>query len=87
MRVYDEFREYVRPIVNPWLSRFCKDLAGITQEQVDAAGTFFRVLARAVEWLKRRGLVGCRGAAGCARSVPRAGGAKGPLTLGLWQIF
>ena len=27
----DEFHEYVRPIINPKLTKFCSDLTGITQ--------------------------------------------------------
>lgn len=40
----DVFRTYVRPTYRPKLSQFCKNLTGITQEQVDAAPLWNQVL-------------------------------------------
>ncbi|EDQ89693.1 uncharacterized protein MONBRDRAFT_25291 [Monosiga brevicollis MX1] len=36
----DTFQTYVRPKLNPQLSKFCTNLTGITQDQVDAAKLF-----------------------------------------------
>ena len=35
-KVIDEFRVYIKPIKNSKLSDFCKNLTGITQEQVNS---------------------------------------------------
>lgn len=47
----DEFASFVRPVVVPRLSTFCRQLTSITQEQVDAADTFPVVFARFLHWL------------------------------------
>ncbi len=44
------FQSFVRPVVNPTLTDFCKNLLGITQEDVDQAGTFAEVEPRFREW-------------------------------------
>lgn len=44
------FSEFVRPIVNPLLSGFCKKLTSISQEDVDPARTFGRVSQSFREW-------------------------------------
>lgn len=49
--VEDEFDAFVRPVVVPRLSSFCRKLTSITQEQVDAADTFPAVFARFLHWL------------------------------------
>ena len=55
--VIREFHEYVRPTdgVAEWAAReldpFCTQLTGITQEQVNDAGTLPEVLGRLEEWL------------------------------------
>ncbi|MGG5543205.1 exonuclease domain-containing protein [Burkholderia vietnamiensis] len=38
--VLDRFQSFVRPVVNPTLTPFCKQLTGITQADVDAAPLF-----------------------------------------------
>ncbi|UEP40695.1 3'-5' exonuclease [Burkholderia sp. B21-005] len=38
--VLDRFQSFARPIVNPTLTPFCKQLTGITQADVDAAPLF-----------------------------------------------
>ena len=48
--VVGEFHSFVRPTRNPVLSSFCRDLTGITQEQVDAAPPLREVLAAFAEW-------------------------------------
>mmetsp|Transcript_91769 Transcript_91769/g.161826 ORF Transcript_91769/g.161826 Transcript_91769/m.161826 type:complete len:375 (-) Transcript_91769:118-1242(-) len=55
--VVGEFHTYVRPTKIPILTQFCKDLTGITQEQVDAAPTLDQVLEDFDEWRISRGLV------------------------------
>jgi 3'-5' exoribonuclease 1 len=51
LSVVDEFDAFVRPVVVPRLSSFCRKLTSITQEQVDAADTFPKVFASFVRWL------------------------------------
>jgi 3'-5' exoribonuclease 1 len=46
-----EFAEFVRPVVVPILSEFCKQLTSIKQAQVDAADGFSTVFARFVDWI------------------------------------
>jgi 3'-5' exoribonuclease 1 len=52
----DEFRSYVKPTVNPKLSKFCTKLTGITQETVDASPTFIDVLDSFQEFLSKYNL-------------------------------
>jgi 3'-5' exoribonuclease 1 len=51
LAVVDEYGSFVRPVVVPRLSTFCRQLTSITQEQVDAADTFPKAFARFVTWL------------------------------------
>jgi len=46
-----EFSAFVKPIVNPELSSFCKKLTSITQAQVDAASRFNKVIERFQDWI------------------------------------
>lgn len=46
-----EFQSFVRPITNPLLTDFCKNLTTITQEQVDEAEPFNVVYQRFAEWI------------------------------------
>lgn len=46
----DEFASFVRPVVNPALSDFCKSLTTIEQESVDKAEDFKTVFPRFVSW-------------------------------------
>jgi ERI1 exoribonuclease 3 len=48
-----EFHEYVRPTLNPILSKFCIELTGITQEIVNSADIFQNVFNRHYEWIKQ----------------------------------
>ncbi|KAI8804195.1 ribonuclease H-like domain-containing protein [Cladochytrium replicatum] len=48
-----EFHQYVRPVINPTLTDFCKELTGITQLQVDSAQTFPDVLKDLESWLSK----------------------------------
>jgi inhibitor of KinA sporulation pathway (predicted exonuclease) len=47
---WPEFQTFVRPHRLPHLSSFCRELTGITQENVDTAPTFPEALRRFVEW-------------------------------------
>jgi len=49
----DDFREFdcfIRPVRNPTLSDFCKNLTSITQENVDGAETFPVAFLKFLEW-------------------------------------
>jgi inhibitor of KinA sporulation pathway (predicted exonuclease) len=45
-----EFQTFVRPLRLPRLSSFCRELTGITQEDVDAAPSFPEALGMFLEW-------------------------------------
>jgi inhibitor of KinA sporulation pathway (predicted exonuclease) len=47
---WPEFQTFVRPRRQPHLSTFCRELTGITQENVDAAPTFPEALRLFLEW-------------------------------------
>jgi 3'-5' exoribonuclease 1 len=47
---WPEFQTFVRPRRLPRLSSFCRELTGITQENVDAAPTFPEALRLFLEW-------------------------------------
>uniref|UniRef100_A0A915L0J6 SAP domain-containing protein n=1 Tax=Romanomermis culicivorax TaxID=13658 RepID=A0A915L0J6_ROMCU len=51
LEIVDEFHSYCKPVINPVLSDFCKNLTGITQENVDNAPEFPEVLERVEKWL------------------------------------
>ncbi len=48
--VTGRFSKFVRPMVNPHLSGFCKHLTSITQENVDNGQKFNRVLEEFKDW-------------------------------------
>jgi 3'-5' exoribonuclease 1 len=47
---WPEFQAFVRPLRLPRLSTFCRELTGITQENVDAAPGFPEALQTFLEW-------------------------------------
>eukprot|EP00386_Alphamonas_edax_P001550 GDKI01004674.1.p1 GENE.GDKI01004674.1~~GDKI01004674.1.p1 ORF type:complete len:206 (-),score=55.44 GDKI01004674.1:153-770(-) len=47
-----EFHQYVKPVTNPVLTDFCKNLTGIQQETVDAAQPLSVVLPQAAAWVE-----------------------------------
>ena len=47
---WPEFQSFVRPLRLPRLSSFCRELTGITQQDVDAAPAFPEVLRLFLEW-------------------------------------
>ena len=49
--VIDEFREYCLPPKKPQLTKFCKELTGITQEQVNNGSKFVDCINRHYKWL------------------------------------
>jgi len=55
-QVVDSFQRYVRPLRQPTLSKFIKDLTAITQEQVDAGDHLPLVLSAFDTWLRVHGL-------------------------------
>lgn len=55
-RIEDEFRRFVRPVRQPELSKFCQQLTGISQADVDGAEPFPTVMHEFIEWLTTHGL-------------------------------
>jgi inhibitor of KinA sporulation pathway (predicted exonuclease) len=47
---WPQFQTFVRPLRLPRLSTFCRELTGITQENVDGAPAFPEALRRFLEW-------------------------------------
>lgn len=46
-----KFSRFVKPILNPMLSPFCKELTTITQEQVNRAKTYPEVIEEFQDWI------------------------------------
>ncbi|CAF2577963.1 unnamed protein product [Rotaria sp. Silwood2] len=55
--IVDKFQSYCRPINKPILSKFCTELTGIEQHQVDNAPPFVEVLHNVETWLNERNLL------------------------------
>ncbi len=53
--VQSEFGCFVRPVVHPKLTDFCRKLTSIAQSDVDSAEPFAAAFARFVEWAKTDG--------------------------------
>jgi len=51
MEVIDEFMIFVKPLRNDVLSDYCKELTDISQESIDSADTFDKVLPKLVEFI------------------------------------
>lgn len=51
------FHSFVRPIVHPQLTKFCTQLTGITQEQIDGQSTFEDVFEKFHRWLEAENLL------------------------------
>ena len=47
-----KFSHFIKPIVNPILSPFCKKLTGISQDDVDKARTFDKVINDFLDWVE-----------------------------------
>jgi len=50
-KILGEYQSFVRPVKNPILSKFCKDLTSITQEEVDNAEIFPVVFEKFINWV------------------------------------
>lgn len=48
---YSDFEQFVRPLVNPDLSTFCKDLTNITQNQIDEAPDYKEAFKHFLSWI------------------------------------
>jgi len=46
----DEFQTFVRPVLNPNLTDFCRNLTNISQSQVDSAPSFAGALSNLIDW-------------------------------------
>ncbi|HQR09319.1 MAG TPA: 3'-5' exonuclease [Gemmatales bacterium] len=57
--IIDQFSAFVRPVVHPKLSDFCKALTSITQYQVDEAQPFPMVFPQFIEWIGHAPFVFC----------------------------
>ncbi|MBA3680350.1 MAG: exonuclease domain-containing protein [Bacteroidetes bacterium] len=49
--IQSEFSEFVKPLINPVLSEFCKKLTTIKQNDIDAAESFKEVIERFKNWI------------------------------------
>ncbi|XP_032069528.1 3'-5' exoribonuclease 1 [Thamnophis elegans] len=56
LQIEDTFQQYVKPEINPQLSDFCINLTGISQELVEKADEFPKVLQCVVDWMKQKEL-------------------------------
>lgn len=45
------FNKFIKPIINPTLSSFCKELTSITQSEIDRADTFPTVIEEFQDWI------------------------------------
>lgn len=54
-----EFGKYVKPTINPKLSKFCIGLTGIKQQIVDLADTIEIVYLKHFDWLEQHVPLGC----------------------------
>ncbi|KAJ3773856.1 ribonuclease H-like domain-containing protein [Lentinula raphanica] len=57
LEVVDEFRSFVKPSWRPTLTKFCTELTGINQAQVDNAPSFTQVLESVFHFLVKHGLL------------------------------
>lgn len=49
--IIDTYDEFVKPIINPILSEFCRNLTGIEQSQIDKADNFPEVVEKFKTWI------------------------------------
>lgn len=54
-----EFAAFVRPVRRPVLSRFCKELTSIRQDDVDAAAEFTSVFEQFLNWVGNQPFTWC----------------------------
>jgi 3'-5' exoribonuclease 1 len=53
--ILSEFEQFVKPLMNPILSEFCKNLTTIRQEPVDTAPYFYEAVERFKSWITSYG--------------------------------
>ncbi|MCB4438068.1 hypothetical protein LHL20_17695 [Alteromonas sp. McT4-15] len=51
LQIIDEFSCLIRPVIHPKLSKFCTELTGITQSELDVAEPFPKLFANFIDWL------------------------------------
>ena len=56
--IISEFQRYVKPIHHPKLTKFCTELTGITQNQVDKGCSIEEAIKEYNTWLAENGLIG-----------------------------
>jgi len=56
-KVEDEFQFFVKPVLNPTLTKFCTELTGIQQDQVENGTSLPEVLKKYDSWLSERGIL------------------------------
>jgi inhibitor of KinA sporulation pathway (predicted exonuclease) len=54
-RILSEFEGFVKPLMHPVLSSFCKTLTSIRQDQVDQAPYFYEAVASFRQWIEEFG--------------------------------
>ncbi|PFH52372.1 hypothetical protein AMATHDRAFT_74169 [Amanita thiersii Skay4041] len=59
LEIVDEFRSFVKPTWRPTLAKFCTELTGVTQDQVNNAPLFPEVLTLCRQFLVKNGLIDC----------------------------
>lgn len=47
----DEFQTFIKPVIHPWLSDFCKNLTSITQDDVNSAPYFPEAIRLFQNWI------------------------------------
>lgn len=57
--IISEFNVFVKPVINPTLTDFCKELTSIRQRDVDNADTFNVAIKRFKEWIGSEPYVLC----------------------------
>ena len=45
------YNRFIKPVVNPYLSPFCKELTSIRQEDIDRARTYPKVIEEFLDWI------------------------------------
>ncbi|KAJ6232919.1 3'-5' exonuclease eri1-related [Anaeramoeba flamelloides] len=61
LKIESEFHYYVKPVLNPRLSKRCTKLTGINQGMVNQGKTFCEVLLMFEKWLLKLGLINKQG--------------------------
>ena len=59
LEIVDEFCSFIKPILNPKLTDFCKELTTISQEDMDGADGFKEVLNRFINWVGEEEYILC----------------------------